>query len=256
MERHAREVRDPLRQLALAVFGEEEGGVAEPGHDDPLHAAHDLGRGRAVAVDDGREAGDPAVPVAQRDVLLMVDEDGLEDLGWLRAELRRDDADHDRRVLDEVAPLLAQAVVVERDTLRCRLEPLLDAREPVLRVHQHEALAQALAQLGERADADGLAALALGQEAVAARDATALEDERPLGAARPGRGSRTARRRRPAARPASGSDARTGRRRGRRRATRPSSCAWGTRESAAGPRAAPEGPRRVARPATFLTCSR
>jgi len=56
----------------------------------------------------------------------VVDEDRLQDLRRQRPELRRHLADHHGGVLDEIAPLRAQAVVVEGAARRG--EALVDAR--------------------------------------------------------------------------------------------------------------------------------
>ena len=180
VEGHAGQGRDAVGERALAVLGQEEGGVPQSRHDDALHPPHHLGRGGAVAVRDGGEAPDAARVVAKRDRLLVVDEDGLEDLGGQRPELRRHLAHQHGRVLDEVAPLLAQAVVIPRAAARGGTELVLDPGGALLGSEDHEPLAQALVELVPGADVERPAPRAFRQEAVAAGRPAALDDDAAL----------------------------------------------------------------------------
>ncbi len=180
MERDAGEVGDAFLERALLVFGQEERRVAQPRHHHPFHAADDLRPGCAVAVRHGGEAIDPSARV-ERDVLLVVHQHRLEHLGRQAAELLRDLPHQHRRVLDEVAPLEAQAMVVEGPAHGGRHQPLVDAGGAGLGLDQDETLAQRLAQLGVDGHGRALMASALRQEAVAARGSAALHDHAALG---------------------------------------------------------------------------
>ena len=82
VEGHAGEVRRPARASGrLRSSAEEERRVAQPRHDHPLHAPHDLGRGRAVAVVTAAKRATGARSSRSEIVLLVVDEHGLEHLG-------------------------------------------------------------------------------------------------------------------------------------------------------------------------------
>ena len=166
MEGDAGEVLQAVHQRPLEVLGQEERGVAQPRHHHALHAAHDLARGVVVRV---RERAH------QRDVLLVMDEHDLEDLGGQRAELLRDAPEHDGRVLDQVLPLREQAEVVD-------LAPILprelgrDALRARLGSEDHEVLLQALAKLVIEAHLHRPARPAAGQEAMSARGVAGLDD--------------------------------------------------------------------------------
>ena len=137
-------------------------------------------------------------------------------------------------------------------------ELLVDPGRALVRLQEHEALAQPLAaaRRSERT-VERAPARALRQEAVSARLARRSRTTTAPLRARLERVDRE--RHEPAVEagpPASGSAGRTGRRPGRRRARRPSSCAWGTRARAGRPRAGRAATSAVGRPATLRTRSR
>ena len=77
---------------------------------------------------------------------------------------------HDGRVLDEVAPLRHEAVVVERRALGRRREALVDPCRARVGVEEHEALRGSCAsRSAKRRHRDGLPGRAARQEAMAAR---------------------------------------------------------------------------------------
>ena len=249
------QVVDPVGERALAVLGQEERGVAQARHDDALHPAHDLAGGGPVAVRDGGEALDAA---PRRRAARSTSGGGRGPSRGPRAAAsgtprgpRRSRRSGTRRgratpragrgrrrsspAAFSPASMRAVRSAGARITNRSRKRPL---------------------QLGEGADLDRPSARALRQEAVATSRPAALA-RRPGPSPRPRpRGWRTARRPRRAGRRASGWAGRTGTRRGRRRATRPSSSASGRGGRAGRRPGARAGPRRVGRPATFLTKSR
>jgi len=177
LEGHPGQILDAVRERALAVLGQEERGVAQPRHHHPPHAPHDLGPGRSVSVDHRREARDRASRVAHGDGLLVVHEDRLEHLGRERPELRGDLADQDRGVLDEVAPLLAQAVVIPRAAARGGTELVLDPGCTLLGREDHEPLAQAPVQLVPGTNDEPFLGRPLREEPVSARQPPALHDD-------------------------------------------------------------------------------
>ena len=179
VERDAGQVGYALGQRPLAVFAVEERRVAQAGDHHPLHAPHHRVREPGVRVGDGREPGD-RTRLAEGNVLLVVHEDGFQDLPGQSAELRRDAAHDHGRVLDEVAPLVHEAVVVLRRGARGRGEPLADPALPLRRVEDHEGLFQTRFEVGVGADAERTPGRSPRQEPVPEADIAAVDDRPPL----------------------------------------------------------------------------
>ncbi len=179
MEGDAGQILHPVGERALHVLGEEEGGVAQARHHDPLHAAHDLRFRGAVRVGEGGEAGDVHV-LAQRNVLLVMDEDGLQDLDGKPAEFLRDAAEHHGGPFDEVLPLREQAEIAESRP-RHRRELALDDLFPPGGVQHHPLLFEVATEILEGPHAHGTPRRARGQEAMAVRRVAALDDRAALG---------------------------------------------------------------------------
>jgi hypothetical protein len=144
VEGDAGEILHALRERPLHVLGEEERGIAQAGDDDPLHPAHDLRLRGAVAVGEGREACDQGA-FAERDVLLVMDENGLQHLRRQFPELFRDATEHDGRPLDEVLPL-RQQVEVGNVGSRHRRQLRLDDLFALGRIGDHAMLLERLSQ--------------------------------------------------------------------------------------------------------------
>ncbi len=177
VEGHARQVGHPLCQRTLAVFLPEEGGVAEAPHHHPLHVASDRRPRLSVGIGEGREAHDLAL-VQQRDVLLVVNEDGLQNLAGQVPELARHLAHHHCRMLDELLPFVHEAVVVFH--LARGVKRRGDHLAPVARAEDHEGFAQLALEVGEAPHPNRLLRPAPRHEAMAQRGMAARDDRRPL----------------------------------------------------------------------------
>ncbi len=179
MEGDAGQILHAIGERALHVLGKEEGGVAQARHHDPLHAAHDLRFRRPVRVGEGGEARDVHI-LADRNVLLVMDENGLQDLDGELAELLRDAAEHHGGPFDEVLPLREQAEIAESRP-RHRRELTVDDLFPPGGVHHHALLFEVATETVEGPHAHGTSRRARGQEAMAVRRVAALDDRAALG---------------------------------------------------------------------------